>query len=51
MGGELISLPPKDAAEFRRRMSTVGDAVVKDKPEVREMYELLKKVAARHVNG
>jgi TRAP-type transport system periplasmic protein len=51
IGGELISLPPEDAAEFRRRMSTVGDAVVKDKPEVREMYELLKKVAARHADG
>ena len=51
IGGELITLSPEDDAEFRKRMSTVGDAVMKDKPEVREMYELLKKVAARHLNG
>jgi hypothetical protein len=44
-------LPPADEAEFRKRMSTVGDVVMKDKPEVREMYELMKKIAARHLNG
>jgi hypothetical protein len=48
---ELAMLPPADEAEFRKRMSTVGDAVMKDKPEVREMYELMKKIAARHLNG
>lgn len=47
-GGELITLPPAERAEFDKRLSTVGDAVVKDKPAVRKMYELLKKVAARH---
>jgi hypothetical protein len=25
--------------------------VMKDKPEVREMCELMKKIAARHLNG
>jgi TRAP-type transport system periplasmic protein len=51
IGGELIHLSPAENAEFRKRMSTVGDAVMKDKPEVRPMYELLKKIAARHANG
>lgn len=51
IGGELITLPPADLAEFRRRLSTVGDAVMKDKPEVRKMYELMKKIAARHAGG
>lgn len=50
IGGELITLPPADLAEFRRRLSTVGDAVMKDKPEVREMYELMKKIAVRHAD-
>lgn len=49
-GGELITLPPKDRAKFDKLMSTVGDTVVKDKPKVRAMYELMKKVAARHLN-
>lgn len=48
MGGELITLSASEKAEFDKRLSTVGDAVVKDKPEVRKMYELMKKVAARH---
>lgn len=51
IGGELIHLSPAENAEFRKRMSTVGDAVMKDKPEVRPMYELLKKIAARHADG
>ena len=51
IGSPTIKLPPTDEAEFRKRMSTVGDAVMKDKPEVREMCELMKKIAARHLNG
>ena len=48
IGGELIDLSPADRAEFDKRMVTVGDAVMRDKPEVRAMYELMKKAAARH---
>ena len=51
MGGELIDLSPAEKAEYLKRLSTVGDAVLKDKPEVAEMYELMKKVAARHAGS
>jgi TRAP-type C4-dicarboxylate transport system substrate-binding protein len=47
IGGELIELSPADKAEFDKRMATVGDAVMRDKPVVRAMYELMKKAAAR----
>ncbi len=47
IGGELIDLSPADKEEFDKRMSTVGDSVMRDKPEVRPMFELMKKAADR----
>jgi TRAP-type C4-dicarboxylate transport system substrate-binding protein len=47
IGGELINLSPADKAEFDKRLSSVGDAVMRDKPEVRAMYELMKQAALR----
>ncbi len=47
IGGELIDLSPAEKAEFDKRMSSVGDAVMRDKPEVRPMFELMKKAADR----
>jgi TRAP-type C4-dicarboxylate transport system substrate-binding protein len=47
IGGELVNLSPADKAELDRRMAGVGDAVMRDKPQVRAMYELMKKAAAR----
>lgn len=51
LGGELITFSEAEQAKFGDMMRSVGDEVVKGKPEVREMYELLKKVAARHADG
>jgi TRAP-type C4-dicarboxylate transport system substrate-binding protein len=47
IGGELIELSPADKAELDRRMAGVGDAVMRDKPEVRKIFELMKRAAAR----
>lgn len=46
-GGQLTRLPPEDHAELRKRLSTVGDDVLKDRPAVLEMYRILKRAAAR----
>jgi hypothetical protein len=40
-------MSPADKAEFDNRMSSVGDAVMRDKPVVREMFELMKRAAER----
>jgi TRAP-type C4-dicarboxylate transport system substrate-binding protein len=46
-GGELNELSPAEQAELRRRLSTVGDDVLKDRPEVLKVYKIMKAVAAR----
>lgn len=50
-GGVLTKLPPDEQAELRRRMSTVGDDVLKDRPEVLEVYRVMKSVAERRREG
>jgi len=47
VGGELTDLAPAEQAELRRRLSTVGDDVLKDKPEVLAVYRIMKAVAER----
>jgi TRAP-type C4-dicarboxylate transport system substrate-binding protein len=44
-GGELIRLSPADQAEMMRRHSTVGADVVKKKPGLKKIYNLLSEVA------
>ena len=46
-GGTLTELSPKEDAELRRRLSTVGEAVLKDKPRVLGMYKTMKAAAER----
>ncbi len=46
-GGTLTELSAVEQKELRRRLSTVGEAVLKDQPRVLKMYKLMKKVAAR----
>lgn len=50
-GGELTELPPEDQAELLRRVSTVGDDVLKDRPAVLEMYRITKEAARRNRGG
>jgi TRAP-type C4-dicarboxylate transport system substrate-binding protein len=47
VGGEIADLSPAEQAELRRRLSTVGDDILKDKPEVLEVYRIMKAVAER----
>ena len=47
-GGEVTRFSPKEQKEFEAKIKTVADTVMKNKPEVRKMYELMKKVAARY---
>lgn len=50
-GGELAELSAEDQAELRRRLSTVGDDVLKDRPAVLETYRVMKEAANRTRGG
>ncbi len=50
-GGELAELSPEDRKELRRRLSTVGDDVLKDRPAVLETYRAMKEAAGRARGG
>ena len=47
-GGVITELSDKEQAELQRRLSTVGEHVLKSQPGSLKMYKLMKKVAARH---
>lgn len=46
-GGVLTELSDTEQAELQRRLSTVGEHVLKSQPASLKMYKLMKKVAAR----
>ncbi len=46
-GGELISLPPDEQAEMMAKLASVGDDVSKEKPAIREAYEIVVDAAKR----
>jgi TRAP-type C4-dicarboxylate transport system substrate-binding protein len=46
-GGELISLPPAEQADLMHSFLTVGDDVSKNKPAVREAYQVVADAAKR----
>jgi TRAP-type transport system periplasmic protein len=48
-GGELIALPPADEKELMQRMSSVGDDIVKTKPELKPLWELLVAAGKRNM--
>ncbi len=49
-GGTLTQLSPEEQAEMRRRLSTVGEAVLKDRPKVMAVYKIMKAAAERTRN-
>ena len=55
MGSEILheefAAERVTVAELQRRLSTVGEAVLKNQPSVLKMYKLMKKVAARTEKG
>lgn len=46
-GGTLTELSAGEQKELQRRLSTVGESVLKNQPGSLEMYKLMKKIAAR----
>lgn len=46
-GGELIALSPADKAELAARYHTIGDDIVKSKPQLKPMWDLLVATARR----
>jgi TRAP-type C4-dicarboxylate transport system substrate-binding protein len=40
-GGEMISLSPADFRELMQKMSTVGEDIVKTKPELKPLWDML----------
>jgi C4-dicarboxylate-binding protein DctP len=47
-GAEIIQLSAADRAEMMKRIRPIGDEILATNPRTKEMYELLKKVAAKH---
>jgi TRAP-type C4-dicarboxylate transport system substrate-binding protein len=46
-GGELISLPPDEQATMMAKLASVGDDVSKEKPAIREAYDIVVDAAKR----
>jgi len=46
-GGELIALPATDQAELFAKLATVGDDIVKSKPDLKPMWEQMVRAAKR----
>jgi TRAP-type C4-dicarboxylate transport system substrate-binding protein len=46
-GGELEALSPADKAEMMAKVSPVAEEIVKTKPELKPMWELLRAAAKR----
>lgn len=47
-GGMIYDLSPADRDALRARLIAVGDAVVKDLPQVKAVYDMLKAAAAKY---
>jgi TRAP-type C4-dicarboxylate transport system substrate-binding protein len=47
-GGEMVSLPDEDLKELRQKVATVGDDIVKAKPELKPIYDMLVASAKRN---
>ena len=47
-GGIFIELPAADKAELMAKLSSVGDDIVKTKPELKPLWELLVATAKRN---
>ena len=50
-GGTVTELPPEEQNALYRRLETVGDEALKDKPKALELSRFMKRVAARHVGS
>jgi TRAP-type transport system periplasmic protein len=48
-GGELDTLPPEERADMMVKVTTVANDIVKTKPELRPIWELLRAAAKRNI--
>jgi hypothetical protein len=44
----MVSLPDEDLKELRQKVATVGDDIVKAKPELKPIYDMLVASAKRN---
>jgi len=47
IGGQVIALPDADKAEMKTRLASVGDDIVKTKPELKPLWDLMVATAKR----
>jgi TRAP-type C4-dicarboxylate transport system substrate-binding protein len=47
-GGEMVTLPEAETKELREKLATVGDEIVKDKPDMKPMWDMLVALAKKH---
>jgi len=47
-GGEMVTLPEAEAKELREKIATVGEEIVKDKPGMKPMWDMLTALAKKH---
>jgi TRAP-type C4-dicarboxylate transport system substrate-binding protein len=46
-GGEMVTLPEAESNELQQKLATVGDDIVKGKPDMKEMWDKLVAVSKR----
>jgi TRAP-type C4-dicarboxylate transport system substrate-binding protein len=46
-GGEMVTLPEAETNELQQKLATVGDDIVKGKPDMKEMWDKLVAVSKR----
>lgn len=47
-GGEIVTLPPADQAELKKRLEPIGAEVTKSDPKLKAFYDMLQKIAAKY---
>ena len=47
-GGEMVTLPEAEAKELHEKIATVGEEIVKDKPGMKPMWDMLTALAKKH---
>jgi hypothetical protein len=46
-GGEMVTLPPDETKELMAKISSVGDDIVKDKPDMKPLWDMLVGISKR----
>jgi TRAP-type C4-dicarboxylate transport system substrate-binding protein len=47
-GGEMVTLPEAEAKELREKTASVGDDIVKERPEMKPVWDMLVALAKRN---